>query len=57
LLNAYDAMGRPIDPTRRQVEELSRAAELPPPETKTLHHGELTIALPPQGLALIEFQR
>jgi xylan 1,4-beta-xylosidase len=57
LLNAYDAMGRPIDPTRRQIEELRCAAELPPPETKTLHHGELTIALPPQGLALIEFQR
>ncbi|MFY9532352.1 MAG: hypothetical protein WBC04_12455 [Candidatus Acidiferrales bacterium] len=57
LLSAYNAMGRPISPTRRQIEELRRAAELPPPETKMLHHGELTIALPPQGLAVIEFQR
>jgi xylan 1,4-beta-xylosidase len=56
LLGAYGAMGRPIDPTRDQAEQLRRAAELPPPETKYLQDGKLTLVLPPQGLALIELR-
>jgi xylan 1,4-beta-xylosidase len=56
LLGAYNAMGSPIYPTPKQVEELRRAAELPPPEMKALQHGQLTVGLPPQGLALIELR-
>jgi xylan 1,4-beta-xylosidase len=56
LLGAYNAMGSPIYPTPKQVEELRRAAELPPPEIKALQHGQLTVELPSQGLALIELR-
>lgn len=56
VLSAYDAMGRPVYPTRKQIEKLRHAAELPPPETKPLHDSEVTIRLPPHGLALIEFR-
>lgn len=56
LLGAYNAMGSPIYPTPKQVEELRRAAELPPPEIKALQHGQLTVGLPAQGLALIELR-
>ena len=47
-------MGKPVSPTRKQADELRRAAELPPPETLHPQNGKLTIVLPPQGLALIE---
>src|SRR5580692_5935768 len=56
LAPAYEAMGRPIYPTQKQIAELRRAAELPKPETKTLQGGELKLTLPPQGLALIELR-
>jgi xylan 1,4-beta-xylosidase len=56
VLSAYDSMGRPVYPTRKQAEKLRHAAELPPPESKPLHDSEVTIRLPPQGLAVIEFQ-
>jgi xylan 1,4-beta-xylosidase len=56
LLAADDAMGRPADPTRKQIEELRRAAELPPAEVEYFQNGRLTLVLPPQGLALIEFR-
>jgi xylan 1,4-beta-xylosidase len=56
LLPTYEAIGRPIYPTQKQIAELRRAAELPKPETKTLQGGELKLTLPPQGLALIELR-
>jgi len=49
-------MGRPAYPTFRQIEELRRAAQLPDPETLTVHNGTLTVALPPQALAVIELR-
>ena len=54
LLNAYQAMGRPIYPTQAQIAKLRRAAELPAAENKSFENGELKLVLPPQGLALIE---
>jgi len=54
LLAAYDSMGRPRYPTPRQIAELRQAAALPPAEVEPLSRGELTLRLPPQGLALIE---
>ncbi len=55
VLRAYAEMGRPINPTRAQIEQLRRSAQLPPPETIATHQGQFTVILPSQGLALIEF--
>jgi xylan 1,4-beta-xylosidase len=56
LIPAYEAMGRPIYPTQKQITELRRAAELPKSEIKALQGGELKLTLPAQALALIEFR-
>jgi xylan 1,4-beta-xylosidase len=56
MATVYAAMGRPVHPNREQIIELRRAAELPPPETQPLGHGEMTIVLPPQGIALVEWR-
>jgi xylan 1,4-beta-xylosidase len=53
---AYEKMFSPPYPTRAQVQELRRAAEPPDPETRKLKNGELTLALPAHGLALIELK-
>ncbi len=53
----YSEMGKPTDPAPKELDELRRSAELPPAETKSLSHGEIRITLPPQGLAIIEFER
>jgi hypothetical protein len=57
LMNRDADLGRPPNPTRKELDELRRAAELPRPETKLLQNGEFKTVLPPQGLALIEFRR
>lgn len=54
LLPAYEAMGSPRYLTRKQIQELRKAAELPGPETRRLTRGKITLTLPPHGLALIE---
>jgi xylan 1,4-beta-xylosidase len=51
---AYEKMGQPRYPTEKQLTELQRAAKLPPAEIRKLPHGELTLDLPPNGLAVIE---
>jgi xylan 1,4-beta-xylosidase len=56
LLGAYAAMGRPVNPTREQIAELRQAARLPPPQIQPFQEGNLTLVLPPQGLALIELE-
>lgn len=53
LLGAYQAMGAPIYPTRVQLDKLRRTAELPPPETKQLRDGRISVVIPPHGLVLI----
>lgn len=55
LLAAYAGMGKPAFPTTSQIQALQNAASLPPPEQIRLHHDELRVDLPPQGLAIIEF--
>jgi xylan 1,4-beta-xylosidase len=55
LVRAYAAMGKPAYPTPAQIQALRSAANLPPPEKVSIQHGQLTLDLPPQGLALIEF--
>lgn len=56
LTDAYAAMGKPIYPTQKQIAQLRRAAEIPPPESQALNHGGIKLTLPPKGLALIEIK-
>jgi xylan 1,4-beta-xylosidase len=56
MASAYDAMGRPIYPGREQIKELRRAAELPSPEIQSTRGGEVTVVLPPNGMALVEWR-
>jgi len=53
-LAAYRAMGSPIYPTQAQIEELNRAAKLPPPETLHLRGGNLDLLLPVNALYILE---
>lgn len=51
-------MGSPQYPSEREIAELRSAAELPPPEMRTLGEGgEFSIELPADGIALLEFGR
>ena len=56
VLAAYDKMGRPAYPTPTQIKQLQTAAQLPPAESIPIHDGKITLALPPDGLALVELQ-
>jgi xylan 1,4-beta-xylosidase len=56
VLPAYEKMGRPPYPTATQHKELLRAAAPTPPETLRLRGGELSVVIPPSGLAVIEIQ-
>jgi xylan 1,4-beta-xylosidase len=48
-------LGSPKYPTREQLAEIRKAAELGAPETRRLNRdGELTLDLPAEGVALIE---
>jgi xylan 1,4-beta-xylosidase len=55
LNGAYAAMGKPAFPTQAQIQALRNAAALSPPDKLRVERGQLTIVLPPQGLAVIEF--
>ena len=50
----YKKMGSPRYPTPAQLQQLQKTTELPAPEVRDLNHGELTITLPADGLAVIE---
>jgi xylan 1,4-beta-xylosidase len=56
VLKEYAAMGEPLDPTPKQVEQLNRETALPPPEETKLQAGELRLSLTPNALVLIEVQ-
>ncbi|MGD0890363.1 MAG: glycosyl hydrolase family 39 [Terracidiphilus sp.] len=53
-ISAYRAIGSPRYPTQKQVEALNSASTLPAPEQRKLDHGALELALPVNGLAVIE---
>jgi xylan 1,4-beta-xylosidase len=55
-LAAYRQMGSPRYPTRKQIEDLNRAAELPIPERVRLENGSLRLEVPVNGLALVEIR-
>ena len=52
--DSYTAMGKPVNPTRSQVEDLRRAAQLARPEAMPIRQGRLTVVVPSQGLAVVE---
>jgi xylan 1,4-beta-xylosidase len=56
VLKEYAAMGQPLDPTAKQVDQLNRETALPPPEQETLKAGKLSLSLTPNALVLIEIQ-
>jgi xylan 1,4-beta-xylosidase len=56
VLKQYEAMGKPLDPTPDQVEELNRETALPAPEEKKLKEGRLELTMTPNSLALIKIQ-
>jgi xylan 1,4-beta-xylosidase len=53
VMDQYDAMGRPLTPTREQVVSLRAAAQLPAPEHMTVGTA-VEVLVPRQGLAVIE---
>jgi xylan 1,4-beta-xylosidase len=54
---AYEKMGSPRYPTAAQVEMLRQASALGAPEKVGVKNNRLSVNLPAQGLALIEFGR
>ena len=56
VLKDYAAMGKPLDPTEKQVDELNRESALSAPEETKLQGGKLRLKLTPNTLALIEIQ-
>jgi xylan 1,4-beta-xylosidase len=54
VLPRYAAMGKPLDPTPDQVDQLNRETALPPPEESTLKNGKLELQLTPNALVLIK---
>ncbi len=56
VLPHYAAMGKPLDPTPEQVEELNRHTALPPPEAVKLQGNRLDLSLTPDELVLVKVQ-
>jgi xylan 1,4-beta-xylosidase len=54
VLPKYAAMGKPLDPTPQQVEELNRETALDAPESVHLKEGKLQLTLEPNALVLIK---
>jgi xylan 1,4-beta-xylosidase len=54
VVKAFDAMGRPAFPSRKQIEELRAAGKASAPESSALKGDSLTVAIPPQGLVLVD---
>jgi xylan 1,4-beta-xylosidase len=53
VLKEYAAIGKPLDPTPEQVEELNRRTALPTPAKSKLDHGVLRLELTPNSLVLL----
>jgi xylan 1,4-beta-xylosidase len=56
VLPKYAAMGKPLDPTPQQVEQLNRQTALPLPEQARLQGGKLEVTMMPDALVLIKIQ-
>ena len=56
VIPAFDAMGRPDYPSREQIRALREAARLAAPEHAAVHGGKFSVAIPPQGLVVVELR-
>ena len=54
VMTAYNAMGRPADPTPEQIAKLRDAGRPSPPEAIAIHDGKLKLSVPPQGIVMVE---
>jgi xylan 1,4-beta-xylosidase len=54
VLPRYEAMGKPLDPTPAQVEQLNRETALPDPEEVKLNGNKLELTLTPNALVLVK---
>jgi xylan 1,4-beta-xylosidase len=50
----YASMGAPASPTRTQLKQLQNAAALPPAQSVPIVNNQLSVTLPPNGLATVE---
>jgi xylan 1,4-beta-xylosidase len=57
VLKAYAAMGRPVDPTPAQVEELNRETALPAPKSTPLSNDKVTLSLGDNELVLLKVEK
>ncbi|MGC2639964.1 MAG: glycosyl hydrolase family 39 [Acidobacteriaceae bacterium] len=55
-LDAWKKMGSPKEPTREQIDSLRSAADPGPPEGVPIQNHNLSVTLPPMGLAVIEIR-
>ena len=56
VLKHYAAMGKPLNPTPAQIEQLNRESALPAPERTRLQNGQLKLQLSPNALLLIKIE-
>lgn len=56
VIPAFDAMGRPAYPSLQQIEALRLAGRMAPPEHVAVHDGQFEVAIPPQGLVVVELR-
>jgi xylan 1,4-beta-xylosidase len=54
VLKAFDAMGRPAFPSRKQIVALKAAGRQPAPESLAVEGGKLELVVPTHGMALVE---
>lgn len=54
LSRAYKEIGSPPYPTREQIAGLKKRTELPAPESVAIRQQQISLAIPPNGVALIE---
>ncbi len=55
-LAAWKRMGSPRYPTESQIAELKKSSDPGPPEVRRLDGGQLTLTIPPKGLAVVEIR-
>jgi xylan 1,4-beta-xylosidase len=56
VLKPYAAMGKPLDPTPAQVEQLNRETTFGEPQQAQLQNGKLSLTLTPDALVLVKIQ-
>jgi xylan 1,4-beta-xylosidase len=56
VLPRYASMGKPLDPTPDQVDQLNRETALPAPEVSALKNGKLELQLTPNALVLVKIE-